>query len=168
MTGALPDGQGGPHAYVEDLDEPTLADEDRHHLARVLRLRDGDSLTVGDGLGRWRPARPRRHATIRDPGARGPGGGAPAPAPVPIHAPRGHRRAFPQRRRHRRGMQPRLRRGRPSRRGGGGGSPLLVPSSSLAASSWLEGSASGGSSMSATDVGVGQWEVRGSCERVAE
>ena len=57
MTGALPDGQGGPHAYVEDLDEPALADEDRHHLARVLRLRDGDSLTVGDGLGRWRPAR---------------------------------------------------------------------------------------------------------------
>ena len=57
MTGALPDGQGGPHAYVEDLAEPALADEDRHHLARVLRLRDGDSLTVGDGLGRWRPAR---------------------------------------------------------------------------------------------------------------
>ena len=57
MIGALPDGQGGPHVYVEDLDEPALADEDRHHLARVLRLRDGDSLTVGDGLGRWRPAR---------------------------------------------------------------------------------------------------------------
>ena len=57
MTGALPDGQGGPHVYVEDLDEPVLADEDRHHLARVLRLRNGDSLTVGDGLGRWRPAR---------------------------------------------------------------------------------------------------------------
>jgi len=57
MTGALPDGQGGPHVYAEDLDEPVLADEDRHHLARVLRLSDGDSLTVGDGLGRWRPAR---------------------------------------------------------------------------------------------------------------
>ena len=57
MTGALPDGQGGPHAYVKDLDEPALADEDRRHLARVLRLRDGDLLTVGDGLGRWRPAR---------------------------------------------------------------------------------------------------------------
>ena len=57
MTGALPDGQGGPHVYVKDLDEPALVDEDRHHLARVLRLRDGDSLTVGDGLGRWRPAR---------------------------------------------------------------------------------------------------------------
>ena len=57
MTGVLPDGQGGPHVYVKDLDEPALVDEDRHHLARVLRLRDGDSLTVGDGLGRWRPAR---------------------------------------------------------------------------------------------------------------
>jgi len=57
MTGVLPDGQGGPHVYVKDLDEPALVDEDRHHLARVLRLRDGDSLTVGDGLGRWCPAR---------------------------------------------------------------------------------------------------------------
>ena len=57
MTGVLPDGQGGPHGYVTALDEPALVDEDRHHLARVLRLRDGDSLTVGDGLGRWRPAR---------------------------------------------------------------------------------------------------------------
>ena len=57
MTGALPGGQGGPHVYVEDLDDPALTDEDRHHLARVLRLRDGDSLTIGDGLGRWCPAR---------------------------------------------------------------------------------------------------------------
>ena len=57
MTGVPPDGQGGPHAYVEDLDKPALTDEDPHHLARVLRLRDGDSLTVGDGLGRWCPAR---------------------------------------------------------------------------------------------------------------
>ena len=57
MTGVPPDGQGGPHAYVEDLDKPALTDEDHHHLARVLRLRDGDSLTVGDGLGRWCPAR---------------------------------------------------------------------------------------------------------------
>ena len=57
MTGALPGSQGGPHVYVEDLDDPALTDEDRHHLARVLRLRDGDSLTIGDGLGRWCPAR---------------------------------------------------------------------------------------------------------------
>ena len=46
MIGGLPDGRGGPHAYVEDLDDPVLSAEDRHHLSRVLRLRDGDALTV--------------------------------------------------------------------------------------------------------------------------
>ena len=34
-----------------------LAGDDRHHLERVLRLRSGDPLTVGDGAGRWRPCR---------------------------------------------------------------------------------------------------------------
>ena len=48
-----------------DLDAPVLADGDRHHLERVLRLRAGDPLTVGDGAGpvatgalrrrRWQP-----------------------------------------------------------------------------------------------------------------
>lgn len=52
-----PDGTGGPHAFVDDLDEPVLHDDDRHHLARVVRLRDGDALTVSNGRGRWRPAR---------------------------------------------------------------------------------------------------------------
>ena len=56
-TGALPDGRGGPHAFVEDVEEPVLSADDRHHLARVLRLRDGDPLTVCDAAGRWRPAR---------------------------------------------------------------------------------------------------------------
>jgi 16S rRNA (uracil1498-N3)-methyltransferase len=42
------------HAFVSDLDVPELADEDRHHLARVLRLRTGDLVTVSDGDGRWR------------------------------------------------------------------------------------------------------------------
>ena len=57
MSGGLPDGRGGPHAYVEDLDDPVLSAEDRHHLSRVLRLRDGDALTVCDAAGRWRAAR---------------------------------------------------------------------------------------------------------------
>ena len=57
MSGGLPDGRGGPHAYVEDLDDPVLSAEDRHHLSRVLRLRDGDPLTVCDAAGRWRAAR---------------------------------------------------------------------------------------------------------------
>ena len=57
MSGGLPDGRGGPHAYVEDLAAPVLSAEDRHHLSRVLRLRDGDALTVCDAAGRWRAAR---------------------------------------------------------------------------------------------------------------
>jgi 16S rRNA (uracil1498-N3)-methyltransferase len=51
-------GRGtGPHVFVADLDRPVLDDHDRHHLAKALRLRPGDALTVSDGAGRWRPAR---------------------------------------------------------------------------------------------------------------
>ena len=57
MTGAPPNGQHGPHVLVESVEVPVIADDDRHHLGRVLRLRDGDSMTVGDGAGRWRPCR---------------------------------------------------------------------------------------------------------------
>ncbi|MYA86110.1 MAG: hypothetical protein F4Y12_11055, partial [Acidimicrobiaceae bacterium] len=49
--------RSGPHVLVSDVDSPELADDDRHHLERVLRLRSGDPLTVGDGAGRWRPCR---------------------------------------------------------------------------------------------------------------
>lgn len=52
-----PDGSNGPHVFVDDLESPELDDADRHHLARVLRLRDGDPLTVSDGRGHWRPCR---------------------------------------------------------------------------------------------------------------
>lgn len=52
-----PDGRGGPHVFVDDLDEPVVTDHDRHHLERVLRLRRGDPLTVSDGTGRWRACR---------------------------------------------------------------------------------------------------------------
>jgi len=45
------------HAFVDDLAAPVLDDGDRHHLARVLRLRTGDALTVGDGRGSWRACR---------------------------------------------------------------------------------------------------------------
>lgn len=47
----------GPLAFVDDLDRPVLDAGDRHHLARVLRLRTGDPLNVSDGAGRWRPCR---------------------------------------------------------------------------------------------------------------
>jgi len=54
---APPDGRGGPHAFVLDLGRPELSDDDRHHLARVLRTRPGDTLTVSDGVGGWRACR---------------------------------------------------------------------------------------------------------------
>ncbi len=57
MSGAPPDGRHGPHVLVESVDVPVVADDDRHHLDRVLRLRAGDAVTVGDGAGRWRPCR---------------------------------------------------------------------------------------------------------------
>lgn len=37
-----------------ELDEITLDDETGHHLSRVLRLRDGESVSVTDGAGHWR------------------------------------------------------------------------------------------------------------------
>lgn len=46
----------GPLVYLDDLEDPQLTDDDAHHLVRVLRLRVGDPLIVGDGAGRWRPA----------------------------------------------------------------------------------------------------------------
>ena len=54
---AVLDGHGGPHVFVGDLAAPTLDPADRHHLERVVRLRPGDPLTVGDGHGSWRPCR---------------------------------------------------------------------------------------------------------------
>jgi len=55
--GAGPGAEDGPHVYVADVDDPVLADDDAHHLGRVLRLRPGDRCTVGDGAGRWRRCR---------------------------------------------------------------------------------------------------------------
>lgn len=57
-------GEGGTnpltapaHAFVADLAAPRLSAGDHHHLARVLRLPPGSTVTVGDGSGRWRPGR---------------------------------------------------------------------------------------------------------------
>ena len=47
----------GPFALVDDLDAPALDPDAAHHLQRVLRLRAGEALVLGDGRGRWRPAR---------------------------------------------------------------------------------------------------------------
>lgn len=42
--------------FVGDPDAPVLSPEDAHHLSRVLRLRAGEVVCVGDGDGRWRLA----------------------------------------------------------------------------------------------------------------
>lgn len=38
---------------VQDVDRPALADVDTHHLVKVLRVRDGASISVTDGRGKW-------------------------------------------------------------------------------------------------------------------
>ena len=52
-----PDGRGGPHVFVADLDAPEIDDHDWQHLSRVLRTATGGPLTACDGSGRWRPCR---------------------------------------------------------------------------------------------------------------
>lgn len=54
-------GDGPPraaaHVFVDDLEDPSLGEDDRHHLGRVLRLRDGETVTASDGRGGVRPCR---------------------------------------------------------------------------------------------------------------
>jgi 16S rRNA (uracil1498-N3)-methyltransferase len=45
------------HVFVSSLATPELTDEDDHHLRRVLRIRDADVVTIGDGAGKWVAAR---------------------------------------------------------------------------------------------------------------
>jgi 16S rRNA (uracil1498-N3)-methyltransferase len=42
------------HVVVDDVALPVAADDDVHHLGRVLRLRAGEVVTVTDGRGSWR------------------------------------------------------------------------------------------------------------------
>ncbi len=41
------------HVFVDSLGDLTLHPDDAHHLFRVLRIRDGESVTVSDGHGSW-------------------------------------------------------------------------------------------------------------------
>lgn len=45
------------HVLVDDVDAPALEDRAGHHLFRVLRIRDGEIVTVTDGAGHWRECR---------------------------------------------------------------------------------------------------------------
>lgn len=56
-----------PFVFVDDLEQPELAEGDRHHLERALRLRPGTEITVGDGFGSWRPARLGLTITVEGP-----------------------------------------------------------------------------------------------------
>jgi 16S rRNA (uracil1498-N3)-methyltransferase len=56
VAGAL-DGLRGPLVFVDDIAAPSLSDEDRHHLDRVLRLAVGSPLVAADGRGSFRPGR---------------------------------------------------------------------------------------------------------------
>lgn len=63
------------HVFVPDLEHPVLDEDDAHHLARVLRLRAGEPVTVSDGAGAWRLGRfvGGRAGRERGGGAGGPG-----------------------------------------------------------------------------------------------
>lgn len=57
-----------------DFDGPLELDSDTvHHLSRVLRLRDGETVSVSDGDGRWRMTGVVRAATSGSGGGRGVG-----------------------------------------------------------------------------------------------
>jgi 16S rRNA (uracil1498-N3)-methyltransferase len=45
-----------PLVFVDDLDVPVLDPDDDHHLRRVLRVADGDDISIADGSGAWRHA----------------------------------------------------------------------------------------------------------------
>jgi 16S rRNA (uracil1498-N3)-methyltransferase len=53
-----------PLVFVDDLAAPVLGEDDDHHLRRVLRVRDGDEVTVADGRGAWRRAQFGRELTV--------------------------------------------------------------------------------------------------------
>jgi 16S rRNA (uracil1498-N3)-methyltransferase len=65
------------HVVVDDVDHPELDETAAHHLFRVLRLRDGEEVTVTDGRGGWcpclvsagtiEPSGLRQHAERRQP-----------------------------------------------------------------------------------------------------
>ncbi len=47
-------GSPGPHVFVDSLDDIVVDEHDLDHLAKSLRMREGDPLTASDGAGNWR------------------------------------------------------------------------------------------------------------------
>lgn len=56
------------HVFVADLERPQLSAGDHHHVARVLRLPPGTTVTASDGRGGWRPCRTTRSAALEPSG----------------------------------------------------------------------------------------------------
>ncbi|MGB6056656.1 MAG: RNA methyltransferase PUA domain-containing protein, partial [Microthrixaceae bacterium] len=52
-TGASPWMEASTQVLVDDVLDPQLDDEALHHLSRVLRLRDGETVCASDGAGGW-------------------------------------------------------------------------------------------------------------------
>jgi 16S rRNA (uracil1498-N3)-methyltransferase len=82
--------------FVDDVHSPELTADDTHHLARVLRLRDGEEVIVSDGAGHWARTSWRGESLLLQPmqDAAGPGGDgamqfepAAAPALTVVFAP---------------------------------------------------------------------------------
>ena len=55
MTPAL--RSSAAHVFVQSLEAPMLEPDDEHHVFRVLRVREGETVTATDGAGSWRPLR---------------------------------------------------------------------------------------------------------------
>lgn len=54
------------HLFVESLSDPQISDADQHHVQRVLRVRDGQRVTLSDGAGSWAEATWRAGAAELD------------------------------------------------------------------------------------------------------
>ena len=54
LTGLTRRAAASAQVFVANLETPVLTADDDHHLARVLRLRAGESVVAADSSGRWR------------------------------------------------------------------------------------------------------------------
>ncbi len=71
MANAAPDAAAiaaraaaAAQVFVDDPAHPVLSEEDAHHLARVLRLREGEVVIAADGRGHWVRTLWRGEATL--------------------------------------------------------------------------------------------------------
>ncbi|HEY1733115.1 MAG TPA: RNA methyltransferase PUA domain-containing protein, partial [Acidimicrobiales bacterium] len=65
VTGVVERAAAAAQVLVDDPAEPLVGADDRHHLARVLRLRTGEPVVATDGRGHWSLCRYRGDETRR-------------------------------------------------------------------------------------------------------